>query len=93
MEDVSVLLLLFQESAKSPAMIKNGMDVIKTAVDKVNKSQTPVILFDQPLYALAKKVQWNCKDIYGETQFVVIMGQLHTEIAALKRLGDWLKIA
>ena len=43
------------------------MDVIKTAVDKVNKGQTPVIVFDQPFYALANKVQWNWKNIYGET--------------------------
>ena len=57
MEDVSVLLPLFQKSSKSPAMIKHGIDIIKTAVHKVNKGQTPVIVFDQPLYALAKKVQ------------------------------------
>ena len=83
MENVSVLLLLFQESSKSTAIIKHGMDVIKTAVDKINKGRTPVIVFDQPLYALTKKVQWNWKDIYGETQFAVMMGPLHTEMAAL----------
>ena len=67
------------------------MDVIKTAVDKISKGQTPMIVFDQPLHALTKKVQWNWKDIYGETQFVVMMRPLHTEMAALKTLGDWLK--
>ena len=64
MKDTSVLLPLFKEQSKSAAMIKHGMDVIKLAVDKVNKDQTPVIVFDQPLYALAKKVQCNLKDIY-----------------------------
>ena len=58
MEDVSVLLPLFHESSKRPAMIKHGMDVIKTAVYKVNKGQTPAIV-DQLLYASANKVQWN----------------------------------
>ena len=59
MEDVSVILPLFQNSSKYPAMIKHGMDVIKAAFGKVNKDQTPVIVFDQPLYASSKEVQWN----------------------------------
>ena len=84
----SVVEKVFQESSKSPMMIKHGMDVIKTAVDKVRKDQTPGIVFGQPLYASAKKVQRSWKDIYSETQFVVIMGPLHTEMAALKTLGD-----
>ena len=88
---VPVLLPLFQELSKSPKMIKHGIDVIKTAVYKVNKYQTPVIVFEQPLYALAKKVQWKWKDIYGETQFVVMMGSLNIEMTALKTLGDWLE--
>ena len=67
MKDMSVLLPLLQESSKSLAMIKHGMDVIKTAVDEVNKDQTRVIRFHQPLHALAKQVQWNSRDIYGET--------------------------
>ena len=91
MGDVSVQLPLFQESSKSPAMTKHGMDVNKTAVHKFNKDQTPVTVFDQPLYALPKKEKWNWKDIYGETQFVVVMGPLHTEMVALKTLGDWLE--
>ena len=48
-------------------------------------------MFDQPLYALAKKVKWNRKDIYSETQFVVMMGPLYTEMTALRTLGDWLE--
>ena len=90
MEDVSVLLPLSDESSKRSTMIKHGMDVIKTAVYKVNKGQTPVIV-DQLLYASANKVQWNWKDIYGETQFVVTMGPFHSEMAALKTLCDWLE--
>ena len=91
MEDVSVLLPFFQESSKSSAMITNGISVIKTAVDKVYKVQTPVIVFDQSLYVLVKKVQRNWKDIYRETQSVVMMDLLHTKMAALKTLGDWLE--
>ena len=72
-------------------MLKHGMDAIKTTVDKINKDQTQVIVFDQLVYALAKKVQWNWKDIYGETQAVVMMGPLHTKMVALKTLGDRLE--
>lgn len=67
------------------------MDAIKTTVDKINKDQTQVIVFDQLLPALAKKVQWNWKDIYGETQAVVMMGSLHTKMVAMKTLGDRLE--
>ena len=55
--DRSALLPLFRESSKSAAMIRHGMDVIKKSVDFLNAGQTPVIAFDQPLYALAKMVQ------------------------------------
>ena len=82
---------LFRESSKSPAMIKHGLDIIKTAVDGVNKEQAPVVVFDQPLYAIAKQVQWNWKEIYRNGKFVVMIGRLHTEMAALKTLGDWLE--
>ena len=72
-------------------MIKHGLDIIKVTVDEVNKEQTPVVVFDQPLYAIAKQVQWNWKEIYGNGKFVVMMGPLHAEMAALKTLGDWLE--
>ena len=49
-KDLSVLLPLFQEESKSPAMIRHGMDVIKGAVHFLNNNQTPVMACDQPLY-------------------------------------------
>ena len=51
------LLPLFGDSAHSFAMIKHGMECISKAVRKLNGSQTPVIAFDQPLYAMAKTIQ------------------------------------
>ena len=90
LKDSSFLRPLFRESSKSPAMIKHGLDIIKITVDEVNKEQAPVVVFDQPLYAIAKQVQWNWKEIYGNGKFVVMMGPLHAEMAALKTLGDWL---
>ena len=49
--------------------------------------QTPVVTFDQPLFALAKQIQWKWPQEYGEQKFVVVFGGLHIEIAALKTVG------
>ena len=40
--DDSALFPLFQESSKSVAMIRHGLDIIKTA-DYLNRGQLPVI--------------------------------------------------
>ena len=88
--DISSLLPLFQEQAKSPAMIKHAMNVIKQNVGYLNPSQIPVIAFDQPLHALAKTMQWNWPETYGEDNFVIMFGGFHIEMAALKTIGDWL---
>ena len=45
---------------------------------------------DQPLYVIAKKIQWKWPDKYGETKFVVLMGGIHVKMALLKVLGEWL---
>ena len=72
-------------------MIKHSFCVIKSAVEHLNLGQTPVLTFDQPLYALAKQIQWTWTDDYGEHNFVIILGGLHIEMAALTTVGDWLK--
>ena len=46
---------------------------------------------DQPLYTLAKQIQWSWPASNGEEQLVVIFGGLHIEIVALKALGDLLE--
>ena len=53
--------------------------------------QTPVLTFDQLLYALAKQIQWKWPEKYGEDKFVLMLGGLHIEMAALKTIGDWLQ--
>jgi hypothetical protein len=87
----SALLPLFHESAHTVAMIKHSMDVVRKAVHHLNAGQTPVVTFDQPLYAISKQIQWTLPEMYGEDKFVVMFGGLHIEMTALKCLGDWLK--
>ena len=55
---LSALLPLFPDQAKSIAMIRHAMDIIKLSVNHLNPGQVPVIGFDQPLFAVAKEIQW-----------------------------------
>ena len=45
---------------------------------------------DQPLYSLAKTLQWNFPDAYGESQFFIMFGALHIEQNFLKVFGKYL---
>jgi len=80
--DKIALLPLFRDEAKSPAMIRHSMDIIRKNVELINPGQTPVIALDQPLYTLAKKIQWNWPESYGEEKFIVMFGGLHIEMGA-----------
>ena len=87
----TILLPLFQESAHTVAMIKHSLDVISKAVEHLNPGQSLVVTFDQPLYVLAKQIQFRWPEKYGEDKLVVIFGGLHIEMASLKMLGNWLQ--
>lgn len=80
---------MFVESAHSLAMITHSMRVVKSAVEHVNLSQTPVITLDQLLFALAKQIQWTLAE-FSEAKFVVMLEGLHMEVASFKILGKWL---
>ena len=71
-------------------MILHSMNVIRSAVHYINRGQTPVITLDQPLFAIAKQIQWNWPASHGENQFVIMLGGLHIEMTAFKVLGNWL---
>ena len=87
---ITSLLPLFEENAHSKAMIQHSMKLVKDAIAYINPAQTPIIGMDQPLYALAKQIQWERADIYGESSYVVMMGGLDIEMATLKMVGNWL---
>ena len=85
------MLPLFYETCATPATIKHGMDVVKKATNLHKPGQIPVITFDQPLFALAKLVQWHFPATHGEGQYVAMLGGLHTEMALWNVLGDLLE--
>lgn len=84
------LLPMFMENAHSLAMIAHAMNMIRSAVHHVSPTQIPVVAVDQPLFALAKQIQWKLGNLYNEEQFVIMFGGLHIEMAAFKMLGKWL---
>ena len=83
------LLPMFTENAHSLAMIAHAINVISSAVKHLNSSQIPVVAVDQPLFALAKQIQWKVGGVYDESHVVVMLGGLHIEMAAFKALGKW----
>ena len=56
----------------------------------MNPNQIPVVTYDQPLYVLAKQIQWNWPELFGESKFLIMMGGLHIEMAGLRMIGHWL---
>ena len=48
------ILPLFEEKAASIPMLKHGLKIIFSAIDKLNTNQIPVVACDQPIYALMK---------------------------------------
>ena len=74
---INTLLPLFLDNAHSIAMIKHSMNIVKAVVRHLNPGQAPVLTADQPLFALAKQIQWTWPDPLGENHFVVMLGGLH----------------
>ena len=62
----------------------------KGASHFLNPGQIPVIAADQPLFALAKQIQWQWPE-YGEDKFIIMFGGLHVEMAALRSIGTLLE--
>ena len=83
------LLPLYYEKS-TPAMVKHRMNVVRIATNFLSPGQIPITTFDQPLFAIAKFVQWKWPNTHGEKMQVVILGGLHTEMALRNTVGDLL---
>ena len=82
------LMPLFTEAAHSAAMMAHAMHLSAKAIQHLHPGQIPVITMDQPLYSIAKQIQWTWPDTFGEDKYVVVMGGLHIELNVMKLLGD-----
>jgi len=54
---IITLLPMFRDAAHSPTMVKHGMNIIQQITVRCNPEQIPVLTVDQPLYAIAKRIQ------------------------------------
>ena len=86
----NVMLPLLPAHIQSPATVRHLMNIVTRIVSTVNSSQPAVITADQPVYAIAKYVQWTYPELYGEDKIVMMMGGLHIEMAIDNMLGKWL---
>ena len=73
--------------ANTPAMIHHAMLLIQQQTKYLNPGQTLVMTADQPLFALAKEIQWLKPDVLGKNKLLVLMGDLHTEMTFMTCLG------
>ena len=67
------------------------MTVQFRGIQFLNPGQTPVTVFDAPLFAVAKLVQRKWPVTHGDGKHVVMMGGLHIEMAMWSTFGDYLE--
>ena len=85
------MLSIFCDDSKSTATIKNLLDILIKSIHYINRNQTAVIDFDQPLYALVKKIQWFQPTAYGQQKLVFMLSALHIEMVMVSCLVEWLQ--
>ena len=85
------MLQIINESINSKAVVRHCLKIIMKAVQDLNPGQIAIVTADQPVYALAKQVQWQLPSKFGEDQIVVMMGDLHIEMTFMNAIGDWLQ--
>jgi len=66
------------------------MNVIIHLTSVTNNGQPAVITADQPVFAVAKYIQWKFPSLYGEHKIVMMMGGLHIKMAIENMIGKWL---
>ena len=89
--DTIISVATFPHVAYSVAMIYHAMNAVKAVVTHLHPEQAPVIVADQPMYSLAKRLQWNFPATHGEDRCIVFLGGIHVELTVDKCLGNWLE--
>ena len=85
------MLPIWRDDSKSPATIKHLLTVLMPTINYLNPRQTAVVGLDQPLYAIAKRIQWLLPHEYGHRKVVLMLGALHIEMVMLGCLEDLLE--
>lgn len=85
------LLPVFTEQAHDAATMCHVMGIAMKGIHHLNPDQTPVLVLDQPLYALCKQIQYINPSEFGEDKIFPLLGGLHIEMDCLQILGQWLE--
>ena len=85
---ICVLLPLITEDIKSFAVVAHSMEQVRKITLTLNPDQRLFVTGDQPAYALCKQVQLMSTTLKN---FFIKMGDLHTEMAFLSTIGDWIE--
>ena len=85
------ILPLFQDKAASLSKMKHAMEFTVQGTEFLNPGQTGLLGGDQPLYALAKQLQWKFPFTLVEDKLVVMMRALHIEDKAHQMFGKILR--
>ncbi len=88
---IEAMLPLFRDKAATPKMIRHGMYLVKKTTEFLNSEQIPIMVVDQPLFDIAKKMQWTFPELFGEYRFLIMLGGLHIEMALWATMGDFLR--
>ena len=70
---------LFPDEAASASSMKHAMELTMQGTEFFTPGQTSILGADQPLYAIIKRIQWQCPDTLGEDKLVAMTGALHIE--------------
>ena len=87
---ITSMLPLLRDQAHAVATVRHVTGKIKDKVSFLNPGQVSTIAADQPIYAIAKQVQWNWPEKYGEDKFFIMFGELHIEMVASRSVGTLL---
>ena len=89
--DTIISVATFPHIAHSVALIYHAMNVVKAVVTHPHPEQAPVIVADQPMYSLAKKLQWSFPATHREDRSLVFLWGVHVELTVYKCLGNWIE--
>lgn len=73
-KSTSAMLPLLKDDINSPAVVMHSLDIVIAATKKLNPNQTPVNTADEPVYAIAKQLQWLYPEKYGEDKLILMLG-------------------
>jgi len=53
------------------------MEIVRAAIQHLNPGQVPILALDQPLFVLARQIQWSWLTSLGEDHFALMLGGPH----------------